>query len=157
MALPVTDQLITQMMTENVRTSPTTPMEGNVSRPLIVSDLLGAMKDINFSQLMGENGSKSGNPSKESTPMITGLMKESVKVPETPLEQEQKVKEPVVATGGPAQSAEEIETAVEDMSPENIDVPTPMSDAMASNTMAPLGTLTDQNTGLMSNATQQIA
>ena len=28
MALPVTDQLITQMMTENVRTTPTTPMEG---------------------------------------------------------------------------------------------------------------------------------
>jgi hypothetical protein len=151
MALPVTDQLITQMMTENVRTSPTTPIEGNVSRPLIVSDLLSAMKDVNFSQLMGEYGSISGNPSKESTPMITGLMKESVKVPETPLEQEQKVKEPVVATGGPAQSVEEIETAVEDMSPENIDVPTPMSDAIASNTMAPLGTLTDQNTGLMSN------
>jgi len=157
MALPVTDQLITQMMTENVRTSPTTPMEGNVSRALITKDLLSAMKDINFSQLLGEYGSISGNPSKESTPMITGLMKESVKVLETPLEQEQKVKEPVVATGGPAQSAEEIETAVEDMSPENIDVPTPMSDAMASNTMAPLGTLTDQNTGLMSNATQQIA
>jgi hypothetical protein len=151
MALPVTDQLITQMMTENVRTSPTTPMEGNVSRPLIVSDLLSAMKDVNFSQLMGEYGSISGNPSKESTPMITGLMKESAQVPETPLEQEQKVKEPVVATGGPAQSVEEIETAVEDMSPENIDVPTPMSDAIASNTMAPLGTLTDQNTGLMSN------
>ena len=52
MALPVTDQLITQMMTENVRTTPTTPMEGNVSRPLIVSDLLKAMKDVNFSQLM---------------------------------------------------------------------------------------------------------
>ena len=151
MALPVTDQLITQLQTESVKTPPTMAMEGNVSRPLIIKDLLSAMKDINFSQLMGEYGSISGNPSKESTPMITGLMKESVKVPETPLEQEQKVKEPVVATGGPAQSVEEIETAVEDMSPENIDVPTPMSDAIASNTMAPLGTLTDQNTGLMSN------
>ena len=115
MALPVTDQLITQMMTENVNTAPTTP-------------------------------------SKESTPMISGLMKESAQVPETPLKKEQKV-----ATGGPAQTVEEIDTAVEDMSPENINVPTPMSDAMASNTMAPLGTLTDQNTGLMSNATQQIA
>ena len=151
MALPVTDQLITQMMTENVRTTPTTPMEGNVSRPLIVSDLLKAMKDVNFSQLMGEYGSISGNPSKESTPMITGLMKESVKVPETPLEQEQKIKKPAVATGGPAQSAEEIDMAVEDMAPENVSVPTPMSDALANNTMAPLGTLTDQNTGLMSN------
>ena len=157
MALPVTDQLITQLQTESVKTPPTMAMEGNVSRPLIIKDLLSAMKDVNFSQLVGEYGSISGNPSKESTPMITGLMKESVKVPETPLEQEQKVKEPVVATGGPAQSVEEIETAVEDMSPENIDVPTPMSDAIASNTMAPLGTLTEQNTGLMSNATQQIA
>jgi len=153
MALPVTDQLITQMMTENVRTTPTTPMEGNVSRPLIVSDLLSAMKDVNFSQLMGEYGSISGNPSKESTPMITGLMKESVKVPETPLEQEQKIEEPAVATGRPAQSAEEIDMAVEDMAPENVSVPTPMSDALANNTMAPLGTLTDQNTGLMSNIT----
>ena len=152
MALPVTDQLITQLQTESVKTPPTMAMEGNVSRPLIVSDLLSAMKDVNFSQLMGEYGSISGNPSKESTPMISGLMKESAQVPETPLAQEQKV-----ATGGPAQTVEEIETAVEDMSPENIDVPTPMSDAMASNTMAPLGTLTDQNTGLMSNATQQIA
>jgi len=146
MALPVTDQLITQLQTESVKTPPTMAMEGNVSRPLIIKDLLSAMKDVNFSQLMGEYGSISGNPSKESTPMITGLMKESVKVPETPLKKEQKV-----ATGGPAQSVEEIETAVEDMSPENIDVPTPMSDAIASNTMAPLGTLTDQNTGLMSN------
>ena len=157
MALPVTDQLITQMMTENVRTTPTTPMEGNVSRPLIVSDLLSAMKDVNFSQLMTEYGNMSGNPSKESTPMITGLMKESVKVPETPLEQEKKIKEPAVATGGPAQSAEEIDMAVEDMAPENVSVPTPMSDALANNTMAPLGTLTDQNTGLMSNTPQQIA
>ena len=151
MALPVTDQLITQMMTENVRTTPTTPMEGNVSRPLIVSDLLSAMKDVNFSQLMTEYGNMSGNPSKESTPMITGLMKESAKVPETPLEQEQKIEKPAVATGGPAQSAEEIDMAVEDMAPENVSVPTPMSDALANNTMAPLGTLTDQNTGLMSN------
>ena len=152
MALPVTDQLITQMMTENVNTAPTTPMEGNVSRGLIANDLAVALGDKTFSQLLEEYGSMSGSPSKESTPLISGLMKESDKVPETPLEQEQKV-----ATGGPAQTVEEIDTAVEDMSPENINVPSPMSDAMASNTMAPLGTLTDQNTGLMSNATQQIA
>jgi hypothetical protein len=152
MALPVTDQLITQMMTENVNTAPTTPMEGNVSRGLIANDLVVALGDKTFSQLLQEYGSMSGSPSKESTPMISGLMKESAQVPETPLKKEQKV-----ATGGPAPTVEEIDTAVEDMSPENINVPTPMSDAMASNTMAPLGTLTDQNTGLMSNATQQIA
>ena len=152
MALPVTDQLITQMMTENVNTAPTTPMEGNVSRGLIANDLVVALGDKTFSQLLEEYGSMSGLPNKKSTPMITGLMKESAQVPETPLKQEQKV-----ATGGPAQTVEEIDTAVEDMSPENINVPSPMSDAMASNTMAPLGTLTEQNTGLMSNTTQQIA
>jgi len=152
MALPVTDQLITQMMTEKVNTIPTTAMEGNVSRGLIANDLAVALGDKTFSQLFEEYSSMSGSPSKETTPLISGLMKESAQVPETPLKKEQKV-----ATGGPAQTVEEIDTAVEDMSPENINVPTPMSDAMASNTMAPLGTLTDQNTGLMSNATQQIA
>ena len=76
MALPVTDQLITQMMTENVRTQPTTPMEGNVSRPMIVADLLSAMRDVNFSQLMEQYGNIAGSPSKKSTPMTQGLMKE---------------------------------------------------------------------------------
>ena len=152
MALPVTDQLITQMMTENVRTTPTTPMEGNVSRPLIANDLVVALGDKTFSQLLEEYGSMSGSPNKESTPLISGLMKESAQVPETPLKKEQKV-----ATGGPAQTVEEIDTAVEDMSPENMKTPSPMSDAMAQNTMAPLGTLTEQNTGLMSDTTQQIA
>ena len=84
MALPVTDQLITQMMTENVRTIPTTEMEGNVTRPLIISDLMKAQKDINFSQLMTEYGNIAGLPSKDATPLTKGLMKESPKVPETP-------------------------------------------------------------------------
>ena len=146
MALPVTDQLITQMMTENVRTSPTTPMEGNVSRPLIVSDLLGAMKDINFSQLMGEYGNISGNPSKKSTPMTQGLMKEeSPQVPATPLAQENQT--------------ETVNPTEEIVAPE---VPTPMTDAMAMNTLAPTGSielpeLPTEDTGLMSNTTQQIA
>ena len=140
MALPVTDQLITQMMTENVRTTPTTPMEGNVSRPLIVSDLLSAMKDVNFSQLMEQYGNIAGAPSKKSTPLTQGLMKEeSTKAPPTPLKQETQ--------------AEEI------VAPE---VPTPMKDAMAMNTLAPTGSIEQpeqpvEDMGLMSNATQQIA
>tara|TARA_R110000787_G_scaffold228117_2_gene335810 strand:- start:4216 stop:4641 length:426 start_codon:yes stop_codon:yes gene_type:complete len=141
MALPVTDMLITQLM-----------KEGDVARGSVANDLSIALGDRTFSQLLQEYGNISGNPSKESTPMISGLMKESAQVPKTPLEQEQKV-----ATGGPAQTVEEINTAVKDMSPKNINVPTPMSDAMAQNTMAPLGTLTAQNRGLMSNSTQQIA
>lgn len=79
-------------------------------------------------------------------------MSEKERVPATPLQTET-----AVATGGPAQSAEEIDMAVEDMSPENVSVPTPMTDALANNTMAPLGTLTEQNGGLMSNTPQQIA
>jgi hypothetical protein len=139
MALPVTDQLITQMMTENVRTIPTTEMEGNVTRPLIISDLIKAQKDINFKQLMNEYGSMAGLPSEDNTPLTRGLMKESPKVPETPLEQSQAI---------PQQE-------------EQIEVPKPMTQAMAMNTLAPTDTVElpekKEETGLMSNATQQIA
>ena len=147
MALPVTDQLITQLQTESVGTSPTIAMEGNVSRPLIIKDLLSAMKDVNFSQLMGEYGSISGNPSKESTPMITGLMKDtSPKVPVTPLKKEQ------VKKTGPLQT-QDVQAEQEE-----IQVPTPMRDAMAMNTLAPSGVIEqNENTGLMSDTPQQIA
>ena len=149
MALPVTDQLITQMMTENVRTQPTTQMEGNVSRPMIVSDLLSAMRDVNFNQLMEEYGNMAGAPSKKSTPMTQGLMKEqSPQVPPTPLKQEQ------------VQTAKEPQT--QEQTPqmeEEIQVPTPMKNAMAMNTLAPTGSIEEpqKNTGLMSDTTQQIA
>jgi len=139
MALPVTDQLITQMMTENVRTIPTTEMEGNVTRPLIISDLMKAQKDINFSQLMTEYGNIAGLPSKDATPLTKGLMEESPKVPETPLKQSQETTQPK----------------------KQIEVPMPMTQAMAMNTLAPSGTVElpkkKEDTGLMSNATQQIA
>ena len=139
MALPVTDQLITQMMTENVRTIPTTEMEGNVTRPLIISDLMKAQKDINFSQLMTEYGNIAGLPSKDATPLTKGLMEESPKVPETPLKQSQTTTQPK----------------------KQIEVPMPMTQAMAMNTLAPSGTVElpkkKEDTGLMSNATQQIA
>ena len=138
MALPVTDQLITQMMTENVRTIPTTEMEGNVTRPLIIGDLKKAQKDINFKQLMDEYGNMAGLPTENVTPLTKGLMEESPKVPETPLKQSQTV----------AQQGEQIET------------PKPMTQAMAMNTLAPTDTVElpkKEDTGLMSNATQQIA
>ena len=139
MALPVTDQLITQMMKENVRTIPTTEMEGNVTRPLIISDLIKAQKDINFSQLMTEYANMAGLSSKDATPLTKGLMEESPKVPETPLKQSQTT----------AQTKKPIET------------PKPMTQAMAMNTLAPSGTVElpkkKEDTGLMSNVTQQIA
>ena len=151
MALPTTTQLSNQMMNESVRETPTSPMDGNVTRPMIISDLLKAMKDVNFNQLMEEYGSMAGVRDTKVTPMTNALMAERERVPATPLEQA------TVPTGGPAQTPQEIDTAVENMAPENVKAPTPMSDAMAQNTMAPLGTLTEQNTGLMSNTTQQIA
>ena len=149
MALPVTDQLITQMMTENVRTQPTVPMEGNVSRPMIVGDLLKAMKDVNFSQLMDEYGNMAGQSKPETKPLTTGLMQqEGPKVPDTPLEEAQPTRQQAAPVDQPQQ--------------EEIAVPTPMSDAMAMNTMAPTGVIeqpqqTEEPMGLMSNATQQIA
>ena len=152
MALPTTQGLTTQLQNESVKNQPTTPMDGNVTRPMLIADLLKAMRDVNFSQLIEEYGSMAGMKNEKDTPLINSLMSEKEKVPATPLQTET-----AVATGGPAQSAEEIDMAVEDMSPENVSVPTPMKDAMATNTMAPLGTLTDQNTGLMSNTSQQIA
>ena len=149
MALPVTDQLITQMMTENVRTQPTVPMEGNVSRPMIVADLIKAMRDVNFSQLMDEYGSMAGQSKPETKPLTTGLMQqEGPKVPDTPLEEAQPTRQQTAPVDQPQQ--------------EEIAVPTPMSDAMAMNTMAPTGVIeqpqqTEEPMGLMSNATQQIA
>jgi len=149
MALPVTDQLITQMMTENVTTQPTTPMEGNVSRPLIVSDLLSAMKDVNFSQLIEQYGNMAGVPTENDKPMTRGLMKEtSPQVPSSPLK-EQQVKEKNQPSAQNAQPQKE-----------EIQVPTPMKNAMAMNTLAPSGVIEQpkkENTGLMSNAPQQIA
>ena len=151
MALPTTQLLTTQLQNESVRTQPTTAMDGNVTRPMLIADLLKSMKDVNFSQLVTEYGSMAGINDKNITPNINALMAERERVPATPL------KQATVPTGGPAQTPQEIDTAVENMSPENVKAPTPMSDAMAQNTMAPLGTLTEQNTGLMSNTTQQIA
>jgi len=152
MALPTTQGLTTQLQNESVRNQPTTPMDGNVTRPMLIADLLKAMRDVNFSQLIEEYGSIAGMKNEKDTPLINSLMSEKERVPATPLQTET-----AVATGGPAQSAEEIDMAVEDMSPENVSVPTPMTDALANNTMAPLGTLTEQNGGLMSNTPQQIA
>lgn len=146
MALPVTDQLITQMMTENVRTQPTTPMEGNVSRPMIVADLLNAMRDVNFSQLMEQYGNIAGAPSKKSTPMTQGLMREqSSQVPPTPLKRDQ------VQTTEQPQTQEQTPQIEEE-----IQVPTPMKNAMAMNTLAPTGSI-EEDKGLMSNTSQQIA
>ena len=136
MALPVTDQLTNQMMNESVRVQPTSPMEGNVTRPRIIEDLINLGKDVNFSQLIEEYGSMAGLPSETITPMTKALMAERERIPETPLKAE--------ATTPPVQP-----TA---MPTEEIKVPTPMTNAMAMNTMAPIGSVAEQNGGLMAQS-----
>ena len=139
MALPVTEQLTNQMMSESVRISPTTPMEGNVTRPMIIKDLLSAMKDVNFSQLVKEYGSMAGLPSETSTPMTRALMSERERVPETPLKAE--------TTTPPVQP-----TVPPPIPPEEIKVLTPMTNAMAMNTLSPIGSVAEQNGGLMAQS-----
>ena len=144
MALPTTTQLSNQMMNETVRDMPTSAMDGNVTRPMIIKDLKSSMKDVNFSQLVEEYGSMAGLPREDATPMTKSLMEKSPKAPNTPLKQ----------------SAEKTETNVaasEQFVADDVEVPTPMSDAMALNTLAPTGSIVEQNNGLMaqSNGLQQ--
>ena len=140
MALPTTQALTTQLQNESVRNQPTTPMDGNVTRPMLIADLLKAMRDVNFSQLVEEYGSMAGIRSKDSTPMTNALMAESEKVPATPLQTET--------------SANQTAPSVADEIVEPIDVPTPMTDAKENVTLSPTGTV---NVGLMSDTPQQIA
>ena len=143
MALPVTDQLITQMMREDVNTQPTTPMEGNVSRPLIISDLLSTMKDVNFNQLVKAYGSMAGMPSESSTPITKALMAEKPKVPTTPL-QEASTPTP---SAPPTQPTAPPPT--QPTSDTEIQVPTPVLNAMNTNTLAPTDSVVEQKGGLM--------
>jgi hypothetical protein len=141
MALPTIENVTNQMLNESVREQPSVNMKGNVTRPMLVADLLKAMRDVNFKQLVDEYGSMAGIRTEEATPMTTALMAERPRVPETPKE-----------TAQPAAP-----TPVVDEIAEPISVPTPMGDAMANQTMSPTNSIINQNVGLMSNGTQQTA
>ena len=69
MALPTIENVTNQMLNESVREQPTVAMKGNVTRPMIIGDLLGAMNDVNFRELVEEYGSMVGIRSEASTPM----------------------------------------------------------------------------------------
>ena len=143
MALPTTQGLTIQLQNESVRMQPTTPMDGNVTRPMLIADLLKSMRDVNFNQLIKEYGSMAGIRDTKGTPMTNALMSEKERVPATPLETQ---------TSAPKTPA----TVVDEIA-QPIAVPTPMSNAMAQNNMSPIGSIEEQQTGLMSNAPQQIA
>ena len=141
MALPTIENVTNQMLNESVREQPSVNMKGNVTRPMLVADLLKAMRDVNFKQLVDEYGSMAGIRTEEATPMTTALMAERPRVPETPKE-----------TAQPAAPVPVVDEIAEPIS-----VPTPMTDAMANKTMSPTNSIINQNVGLMSNGTQQTA
>ena len=144
MALPTTSQLSGQMMSESVRDIPTSAMDGNVTRPMIIKDLLGAMKDVNFSQLVEEYGSMAGISSESSTPMTRALMAEKPWVPTTPLQE--------AATPTPSAPPTQPTAPPPVAPPEEQPVPTPVLNAMKMNTLAPTGSIVEQNNGLMTQS-----
>ena len=139
MALPVTEQLTNQMRNESVGEIPTTPMEGNVTRSGMIGELISALKDVHFSQLVNEFGSMAGMVSAVEKPLTTALMAERTQVPKTPLK-----------------AAEETQTAeVEPIQTEEIKIPTPMHDAMAMPKLSPIAqtaSVVEQNNGLMTQS-----
>ena len=143
MALPVTEQLTNQLQTESVGEIPTTNMEGNVTRSGMIKDLISAMKDVHFSQLLNEFGNVAGVVSSDEKPLTTALMAEQTRVPETPLKKADDTTPPVQPTAPPP------------IPPEDIKVPTPMSDAMAMTKLSPItptGSVVEQNNGLMTQS-----
>ena len=144
MALPTIENVTNQMLNESVREQPSVNMKGNVTRPMLVADLLKAMRDVNFKQLVDEYGSMAGIRNEETTPMTKSLMADAPKVPASPKDRTDSVQRVAQAP-------------VVDEIAAPISVPTPMGDAMANQTMSPTNSIINQNVGLMSNGTQQTA
>ena len=119
-------------MSQIVREQPETNMEGNVTNTSIVKNLLDAMRDINFNDLVNTFADMSAvkSPVKTDTEATKGLMAE-VKTPPTPKE---------VQDSQPQQQ--------EFIAP---DAPTPVSDAMKMNQVFTPTAAVEENTdtGLM--------
>ena len=115
-----------------VREQPESNMEGNVTNTSIVKNLLDAMRDINFNDLVNTFADMSAvkNPVNTNTKATEGLMAE-VRTPPTPKE---------VQDSQPQQQ--------EFIAP---DAPTPVSDAMKMNQVftPTAGVEENTNTGLM--------
>ena len=143
MALPVTEQLTNQLRTESVGEVPDSGMGGNVTRSGMIGELISSLKDVHFSQLVNEFGNMAGMVSADKKPMTTALMAEREQVPETPLKKAEDTTPPVQPTAPPP------------IPPEEIKVPTPMSDAMAMTKLSPIvptGSVVEQNNGLMTQS-----
>ena len=132
MATQPIENLKQPLMSQVVREQPETNMEGNVTNTSIVKNLLDAMRDINFNDLVNTFADMSAvqSPVKTDTEATKGLMAE-VKTPPTPKE---------VQDSQPQQQ--------EFIAP---DAPTPVSDAMKMNQVftPTAGVEENTDTGLM--------
>ena len=78
MAITTTGIMRDQLMGEPLDTTPEAGMEGGVNRPSIVADLMAAMKDLNFRQLMEQYAAMSGQDVATSRPLTSQMMQEEM-------------------------------------------------------------------------------
>ena len=76
MAISTTGIMKDQLMREPLDTTPEAGMEGGVNRPSIVSDLMSAMKDLDFRQLMEQYAAMTGQNVSVARPLTNQMMKE---------------------------------------------------------------------------------
>ena len=78
MAITTTGIMKDQLMREPLDPTPEAGMEGGVNRPSIVSDLMEAMKDLDFRQLMEQYAAMTGQNVATSRPLTNQMMKEEI-------------------------------------------------------------------------------
>ena len=78
MAITTTGIMKDQLMREPLDTTPEAGMEGGVNRPSIVSDLMEAMRDLDFRQLMEQYAAMTGQNVATSRPLTNQMMKEEI-------------------------------------------------------------------------------
>ena len=78
MAITTTGIMKDQLIREPLDTTPEAGMEGGVNRPSIVSDLMEAMKDLDFRQLMEQYAAMTGQNVATSRPLTNQMMKEEI-------------------------------------------------------------------------------
>ena len=76
MSIATTGIMKQQLMKTPLDTTPEAGMEGGVNRPSIVADLMTAMKDLDFRQLMEQYAAMSGENTSISTPLTAQMMQE---------------------------------------------------------------------------------
>ena len=78
MAITTTGIMRNQLMREPLDTTPEAGMEGGVNRPSIVGDLMEAMRDLDFRQLMEQYAAMTGQNVATSRPLTNQMMKEEI-------------------------------------------------------------------------------